>query len=106
MERILGEAAPTRQRNRVWSNPWAEGISWERQQRTAVCEIPRYVTEAGASDGVCSRYTTLRLWICAGCGAWLPEGMSSYCSPQCTQVNHATQTWLGQRLGARYATPV
>jgi hypothetical protein len=115
--RILGEAAPTRQRTGVW--PWslAAGDGWPIRQRTAVCEIPMYVTKAGVSypcrtlaaidplgRHVCHHHCQL-LWICWGCGAWLPEGTSGDCSLQCTQAPHATQRWLGQRLGARYTTP-
>jgi hypothetical protein len=118
VELILGEAAPTWRTCAVgWSLSNAEGDSWPITVRTALCEIPLAVTAAGiwypcqtlAVAGVDERGRHvcdghwLFLWTCAGCGAWLPEGNSGYCSPQCAGwANNATQTWLGQYLGARY----
>lgn len=108
---ILGEEAPAQRRDRVWSVPLSEGRVWTIRQRTAVCELAWGTTPCTTlarldplGRHVCDHHWDL-LWICFGCGAWLPEGTSGSCSPPCARVHHATQTWLGKRLGARYTTP-
>jgi hypothetical protein len=109
---ILGDDAFTQECAHIWVG-W-EGklpVLWQIPQRTAVCEISLYEradwiicscqTLAGLDARgrhVCVSHWQF-LWTCT-CGAWLPEGMSGYCSPRCPK--DYPRTWLGQRLGARY----
>ena len=121
IEQILGDDAPTLQRAALTESRHAiYGGYIPIQQRMAACEIPLDETAAGLcypcetlatlatlnAQGrhVCSTHARL-LWHCGGCGGFLPEGRSGYCSLVCTRAAHATATWLGQRLGARYTTP-
>lgn len=109
---VLGDDAPTRRRDLVWS-PLTENLLWPLTMRTAVCEIPAHITDDGTVyacctvatlDGharhVCAAHWRI-LWQCATCGAWLPDGVGGYCrSGWCFRADVATQKWLMQQYGA------
>jgi hypothetical protein len=113
VEMILGDEAPSQRRDCAWLWPLTEGCVWPLAQRMALCEIPwgpqqpfcvpclTLAAEDGLGRFLCPDHWRM-LWTCAGCGSWLPEGRSGYCSPACTTANHSTQTALGRWLGARY----
>jgi hypothetical protein len=116
---IIGDDAPRWRLAAVWSGDLDTGGWWDgSDQYSARCELPWQSPTPAGWDFPCPRMGSLDLqgrhvcadhwdllWTCAGRGTWLPEGTSGYCSQACTAANHATQTWLGQRLGARYLPP-
>jgi hypothetical protein len=117
-EMVLGEDAVQCQRwQRVIGSTAMADALWPLVQQVATWQCPGWITDTGLVEvcrrvagldalgrHVCAQHWRL-LWSCAGCGAFLPEGTSGYCSQACTSADHGTATWLGQLLGARYSAP-